>query len=733
MNGNQEIPAAKEVFSTAKQTVALQTRLILGGEALSSNKTNLNKVDPEMLSGIKQETINKIAVASTKERSDYWQGKGTFDQQLKSWCDSMVKYYNNPKFTEEVALKYYYHYFGENKSESNINVYVDEVIAAHTQNELINFDQLYQNLPGIKKLSHIFGGNSSEIIEDLILARAKLADPAKKQELIEQVNEEKTVDGSSTIRLNWLNPDEERRLRWLEPNAKQIAVKIDKPELPSSKPDVPENLTTELAEKNPELFKKSALALLKKEHPLVYAVWEKLVKDGKMSENDLQIDSSTFRSENTAEKIILGTKPLSKDGKHRLIFEDKTMSYEDEIIYKLSHEICHSVNTHIIELNPNSGLNKLANTFFELREKNKGLGITALASQPHYQEKGPEKQAVEDITEFVNMYLQDPKYLKRFLDYLSNPALGEERKKIGLITISSQSAQNAFTVIESIVNEYLQTEQTSPLSIRIIDHSDKPIDSSLIKQIIDQPVIVRVTDLPEKKLIIDLDQTAFDIIGEPSRFLKANLTEKISASKLVPLPSLSTQEEQFFYFTVAKHNDDNTVSYSNCFVANKNRIYQPVGHIDYTTKENDPSKGICHMSNLHNILQSIPIDKLPPHLKTFQSFFSDNIMGVAVEINNQYRSQKLGKALWYFTLAQSEFDGLKEVEIVGDITVYNDPLGQVRSFYQHLGAQPQLYFQYDPKLDKIEGKEKLVASSFLDITQISKIKELLEPIKITVS
>jgi len=218
MNGNKEIPVTKEVISTSRQTVALQTRLILGGEALKSKNINLGKVTPDQLSAIKPETVLKINQASTKERSDYWQGKGTFDQQLKSWCDSMVKYYNDPRFTEEEALKTYHHFFGENKGESNINIYADEVIFGHIQNGIINFDQLHQKLPEIKKRANIFGGNSAEIIEDLILARAKLTDPAKKQELIEQANEEKIVDDSPTLRLNQLNPDEERLLKWLEPN-----------------------------------------------------------------------------------------------------------------------------------------------------------------------------------------------------------------------------------------------------------------------------------------------------------------------------------------------------------------------------------------------------------------------------------------------------------------------------------------------------------------------------------
>lgn len=227
MNEGQKVPVTKEIFSTIRQPVALQARLILGGEALNPKNINLEKVTSEQLSGIKPETVEKINQASTRERLDYWKDKGTFDQQLKSWCGEMVKYANDPRFTEKEALNYYDHYFGKNKGESNINIYIDEIIEGFTQNGKINFDLLNQNLPNIKKTANIFGGNSSEIIEDLILARTKFFDSAKKQELIKQINEEKTIDGSPTLRLNQLNPDEERLLKWLSGDSQHETQEID--------------------------------------------------------------------------------------------------------------------------------------------------------------------------------------------------------------------------------------------------------------------------------------------------------------------------------------------------------------------------------------------------------------------------------------------------------------------------------------------------------------------------
>lgn len=224
----KEVPAAKETFSTTKQTVALQTRLLLGGEALNPDKLDLKKVSDENLRDISNQTFDILSIASTNERSQYWQEKSegdaslnSYETQMKSWVSDVVKFVNQENFTEKEAMDMYNTYFiGEGKI-SAIDRYVISIVNELSQLKQsktgVNLDEiLEQGLPEIKKMANIFGGNSSEIIENLILARAKLTDPAKKQELIEQANEEKTVEGSPTLRLNWLNPDEERLLNWLD-------------------------------------------------------------------------------------------------------------------------------------------------------------------------------------------------------------------------------------------------------------------------------------------------------------------------------------------------------------------------------------------------------------------------------------------------------------------------------------------------------------------------------------
>ena len=240
MDGNQEVPITKEIFSTAKQTVALQTRLVLGGEALNPNKLDLAKVTNDSLQDISQETYKKLNTASTNERTDYWQKKSiedpslnSYENQMKSWTSDVVKFMNEEGFKEENALVLYDLYFAGEGKVSGIDKFVEDIIAGHTQDGNLNFEQLTQKLPRIKKLANVFGGNSSEFVEASILTKTKLKDAAKKQELIEQANEESATAQTPQTRLNYLNPDEERLLKWLEPNAQPILIdiKIDKPEI----------------------------------------------------------------------------------------------------------------------------------------------------------------------------------------------------------------------------------------------------------------------------------------------------------------------------------------------------------------------------------------------------------------------------------------------------------------------------------------------------------------------
>jgi hypothetical protein len=237
MDGNQEIPAGKEVFSTTKQTVALQARLILGSEALKPNNLKLDKVTNESLQDISSETFVKLSNASTNERVDYWHNKrngdpslNTYEDQMKSWVTDVVKFVNQENFTEKEAMDMYNDYFiGEGKISAIdryvINI-VNEIKQLKQSKTDVNLDEiLEQGLPEIKKMANIFGANSSELIEASIRAKLQILDERKKTEFISQTNEETVVLQTPQTRLNYLNPDEDRLLRWLDQN-KTLNIKI---------------------------------------------------------------------------------------------------------------------------------------------------------------------------------------------------------------------------------------------------------------------------------------------------------------------------------------------------------------------------------------------------------------------------------------------------------------------------------------------------------------------------
>ena len=155
---------------------------------------------------------------------------------MKSWATDVVKFVNQENFTEKEAMDLYNTYFtGDNKT-SAIDRYVGSVVHQFSQlkesNHEANLDELLnQGLPEIKKMANIFGSNSSELVEASIRAKLKLIDEGTKQEFISQANEEITTPQNPQLRINYLNPDEERLLTWLDQNQTLTNTRRSSPSL----------------------------------------------------------------------------------------------------------------------------------------------------------------------------------------------------------------------------------------------------------------------------------------------------------------------------------------------------------------------------------------------------------------------------------------------------------------------------------------------------------------------
>ncbi len=160
---------------------------------------------------------------------------------------------NLDEFSAETANQIYQRYFedqdqgdtvevvvitqnGQEKTyvPSALNKFLNDVIETYHG----NYDEIVQDLDTLEWYAGIFGSatkeeqlsaallaaegkevpkqvHANEVIKELIHTKIKLADAAKKQELINQANETKDINGTPTTRPNWLNEKEDPILDWL--------------------------------------------------------------------------------------------------------------------------------------------------------------------------------------------------------------------------------------------------------------------------------------------------------------------------------------------------------------------------------------------------------------------------------------------------------------------------------------------------------------------------------------
>jgi len=210
-------------------------------------------------------------------------------------------------------------------------------------------------------------------------------------------------------------------------------------------------LTSELAQNNPGLFKESLMNILENKYPRIYRIWEKLCSDKRFASlENLKIDAQNWESSaDHSNGITIGVAPMPTGLKYRIIFDDHRFNYEDEVIYRFIHEMSHKLIPYLGFINNNqSEFNHLLATLTQQRTQNPDQGLSSLASLGLYKNLGPLTQAREDITEMVNMYLQDPDYFKKYLAFMSNINYAQIRKEAHLLDIDDKMAQVIFETIE---------------------------------------------------------------------------------------------------------------------------------------------------------------------------------------------------------------------------------------------------------------------------------------------
>jgi|GEM_PF-6365679 len=506
--GEKGIPSP-ERLPQRSEMVALHTRMAISGEALNLEKRlEEEEIKPENLGNLDQ-TITAAANSSTKERDNYWKRrwgeivnsdpslasldeKRKLEKQKEMWRKQMVEIFNakNNKafterlktrkigeislevFTEETAAQIYKRYFEAPSQEqaevviikdgkqekiaipSNVNQFIDDVISAYQG----NLEAIEQDLDAIVFYAGIFGNKTAnKVIAETIRTKLILADETKKQQLIQEAN---TQD-----RRNNLTQTEKDYCQWLFEGSKMerktttlSAQSSSIPKPPEPKPFEKIEVTHNLSQQNPEQFKNNLLRYMQVKHPRLFQLWQFADQKGIISPENFQIDPNTWVSEASEKGIKLGTAPMSEGMKYRIIFEDYRFGYEDEVIYRLSHELTHRLLYYWAEKeNQQSWVNNLVGSIYNLIEDRQKV-FTPLASLTNYQQKGPQLQAQEDVVELINIYLQDPEYLNRYLNFLASDTneASQIRQQYGLVKLDKESAENLFNKIQQELEEFIQ-------------------------------------------------------------------------------------------------------------------------------------------------------------------------------------------------------------------------------------------------------------------------------------
>src|SRR5260221_14479510 len=128
------------------------------------------------------------------------------------------------------------------------------------------------------------------------------------------------------------------------------------------------------------------------------------------------------------------------------MFENRRFSYQEQVAYRLVHELCHKLCYTTFQRDPEF-LEILQKTFISRDET--GTGFSGLGSTFHYENQGSEVQGREDLVEMTAMLINEPDYLKRFLRFLvsDNPENEAIRQSLKLKKIEPETAQRIYGAI----------------------------------------------------------------------------------------------------------------------------------------------------------------------------------------------------------------------------------------------------------------------------------------------
>lgn len=226
---------------------ALQSRMLFAGSNLTQNinvinPTNVNvpEFTQEQITDINSRDYSLFNNASTNERKlqagvkkedlpaavQAWAAKCTDVLHKDARAEKLQRMLGiDPKqITTEYMLSVYQAFFGGQNNESNIQLFVKNVVAKYTTDGKVDRQALEGDLNSIQWFTRIFGKTSAEIVTQLIDAEVKLID--NPEEFIRQGNESR----------NTLTADDTRLLTFLWEN-RTITKPEPKPDTTQPEPD----------------------------------------------------------------------------------------------------------------------------------------------------------------------------------------------------------------------------------------------------------------------------------------------------------------------------------------------------------------------------------------------------------------------------------------------------------------------------------------------------------------
>lgn len=199
-------------------SIPLQTRLIIGGASLNPD-FHFDSVD---FSNPHPINLGDLMDPSYNERTSYWSNTGiSKDGQIETWANAMATQfsgrdwdedqkafmlgmgYDVDNFTQDTALTMYQRYFGETGNQSNLELFIGDIIASQDIQSVEDVQTLLNQTETIAWMAGIFGERTATLVTNLL-----------EFDLQSQIHPEIYIN-QDLDRLNNLNEDERSLLNFV--------------------------------------------------------------------------------------------------------------------------------------------------------------------------------------------------------------------------------------------------------------------------------------------------------------------------------------------------------------------------------------------------------------------------------------------------------------------------------------------------------------------------------------